>query len=496
MRALRDLQLLIESRYPIVAVEAFDEDRVEETLRRLTGRMGLPLFTWTVSQGLRRDDAEAAIYDTHEAGQALAAAASLENAGVFFFKDLERLIDEPPVLRGVLDLLKPFSRDRRALVLSGPSIRLPSELRRFAAFFDLGLPDRDALTRHLSSVMERLQQQHDVALKVGRDELANLVAPLVGLTLFEAERTLTEVALRDGALTPEAAAELTRLKAKRLSDDGLIQVVPIADAPMPAGLDNLVAWLERRQLAFAPGAAEFGLEAPRGLLLLGVQGCGKSMAARAVAGEWGVPLIALEIGSLYDKFIGETERRLERALRGIEQMAPCVVLIDEIEKSLSASDSQSDGGLSRRMLARLLGWLQDRPAGIFIVATCNSATALPPELMRKGRFDEIFFVDLPANHDRAAIFAAHLAARQRIASDFDLEALAAAADGFSGAEIEAVVVAALYAAFAAGTALTTAHLEAEISATVPLAVTRAEAVAELRAWARGRAVPAGRAQAA
>ncbi len=177
-------------------------------------------------------------------------------------------------------------------------------------------------------------------------------------------------------------------------------------------------------------------------------------------------------------------------------MAPCVVLIDEIEKSLSASDSQSDAGLSRRVLARLLGWLQDRPAGVFVVATCNSATALPPELMRKGRFDEIFFVDLPSDHERAAIFAAHLAARRRTVGNFDLEALAAASDGFSGAEIEGVVVAALYAAFAAGTGLTTAHLQAEISATVPLAVTRAEAIAEIRAWARGRAVPAGRAQAA
>ena len=471
MRALRDLQLLIESRYPIVAVQAFDEDRVEHALRRLAGGMSLPLFTWTVREGLRRHDAEAPIYDTQEATSALAAAISLKKPGVFFFKDLERVLDQPAVLRGVLDLLKPFSRDRRALVLSGPSIRLPPELARFAAFFDLGLPDRDALRQLASSVMERLQQQHGVVLKVSRDELEQLVAPLVGLTLFEAERALTEVALRDGALTPDAATELTKLKSKRLADDGLVEVVPIADAPMPAGLDNLLAWLERRQLAFAPGAAEFGLDAPRGLLLLGVPGCGKSMAARAVASEWGLPLLTLQTGRLYDKFIGETERRLELALKSVEQMAPCVVLIDEIEKSLSASDSQSDAGLSRRVLARLLGWLQDRPAGVF-------------------------FVDLPSDHERAAIFAAHLAARRRTVGNFDLEALAAASDGFSGAEIEGVVVAALYAAFAAGTGLTTAHLQAEISATVPLAVTRAEAIAEIRAWTRGRAVPAGRAQAA
>ena len=406
------------------------------------------------------------------------------------------MLDQPAVLRGVLDLLKPFSRDRRALVMSGPSIELPSELNRFAASFDLGLPDRAALRQLASSVVERLQQQHGVVLKVDREGMKQLVAPLVGLTLFEAERALTEVALRNGALTVDSASELTRLKAKRLADEGLVQVIPIADAPMPAGLDNLRAWLDRRQLAFTPGAAEFGLEPPRGLLLLGVQGCGKSMAARSVAHEWGVPLLALETGRLYDKFIGETEQRLERALSGIEQMAPCVVLVDEIEKSLSASDSQSDGGLSRRLMARLLGWLQDRPAGVFVVATCNSATTLPPELMRKGRFDEIFFVDLPGGHERSAIFASHLAARGRAPDTFDLEELAAAARGFSGAEIESVVVAALYAAFAEGTDLTTEFILLEIRATVPLAVTRAEAIAELRTWAHGRAVPAGRARAA
>ncbi len=285
MKALRDLQLLIESRYPIVAVQAYDEDRVEQELRRLAARMSLPMFTWTVTQGLQRHDAEAPIYDTNEPASALAAAGGLEKPGVFFFKDLERMLDQPAVLRGVLDLLKSFSSDRRALVLSGPSIQLPSELRRFAAFFELGLPDREALTRLTRSLMERLQQQHDVVLKINRNELEQLVAPLVGLTMFEAERALTEVALRDGVLAPGAAAELTKLKARRLADDGLVEVVPIADAPMPAGLDNLIAWLDRRQLAFTPGAVEFGLEAPRGLLLLGVQGCDKSMAARAVAGE-------------------------------------------------------------------------------------------------------------------------------------------------------------------------------------------------------------------
>jgi len=257
------------------------------------------------------------------------------------------------------------------------------------------------------------------------------------------------------------------------------------------GLRALKAWLERRRDALTPEAKKFGVEAPRGILLLGVQGCGKSLAAKAVAKSWGLPLLRLEPGRLFDKFIGESEKNLDRALATAERMAPCVLMIDEIEKGFaSVVSSDSDGGLSRRILGRLLGWMQERAAPVFLVATCNQITALPPELMRKGRFDEIFFIDLPGADERRQIFAIHLTRRHRDPKGFDLDALASASEGFSGAEIEQAVVAALYTAFARRTELSTEHILEEIKATKPLSVTRAEEIEALREWAQGRAVPA------
>jgi SpoVK/Ycf46/Vps4 family AAA+-type ATPase len=257
------------------------------------------------------------------------------------------------------------------------------------------------------------------------------------------------------------------------------------------GFANLKTWLAKRKNAFAPEARQFGIEAPRGMLLLGVQGGGKTLVARAVAKEWGLPLLKLEAARLYDKYIGETEKNLERALKTAEHMAPCVLMIDELEKGLSYSaGADSDAGLSKRVFGRLLGWLQDRKAPVFVVATSNNIKELPPELTRKGRFDEIFFVDLPNPAERRAIFAVHLKKRKRNPALFDLDALAAASDGFTGAEIEQAVVAALYTAFAKSMEVTSAIIAAELSATRPLSVTRAEEITALREWARDRTVMA------
>jgi len=255
------------------------------------------------------------------------------------------------------------------------------------------------------------------------------------------------------------------------------------------GLRGLKAWLERRRRAFTDQARDFGLDPPKGLLLLGVQGCGKSLCAKAIAREWELPLLKLEPGRLYEKYIGESEKRLERVLDLAAQLAPVVLWIDEFEKGFAAvSQSESDAGLSKRIFGRLLAWLQDRPAPVFVVATCNDVLSLPPELMRKGRFDEIFFVDLPGPEDRASIFAIHIHARRRDPAAFDLPRLAASSQGFSGAEIEQAIVSALYAAFASGSHLTTDLIVRELECTRPLSVVRAEEIASLRSWASSRTV--------
>jgi SpoVK/Ycf46/Vps4 family AAA+-type ATPase len=259
------------------------------------------------------------------------------------------------------------------------------------------------------------------------------------------------------------------------------------------GLENLKRWLAQRRGAWEDRGREFGLDPARGVIILGVQGCGKSLCARAVAGEWNLPLVKFDTAAIYDKYIGETEKRIRKVFQVAESLAPCVLWIDELEKVFAGSgpDSASaDAGVSSRLLGAFLSWMQDKQAPVFVAATCNNVTVLPPELIRKGRFDELFFVDLPNQAERAQIFAIQLRRRKRNPADFDLKAVAAAAQGFSGAEIDALVQTALYAAFAHNTDLNTQMLVDAVKGTVPLSTTRAEDIAALRAWAVQRAVPA------
>jgi SpoVK/Ycf46/Vps4 family AAA+-type ATPase len=489
---LDDLELLILSRHAIVAVETYEEERIESALQAIAGRLEIPFFVWTVTDGLRRHGGGSPIYETQRPIMALGNLAAIKGDGVYLFKDLHRYLEEPEIVRRLQDLTRVFARARRAIVLAAPRIALPPELEKTVAHVRLDLPTREELMRLAHDVVDGLARQHRIRVELGAADFARLVDALGGLTLFEAERALARVVLEDLSLTLRDLDRLVELKKSLLEKDGLLEYFPPDEGlAQVGGLGTLKAWLDKRRKAFTPEAAEFGVRPPKGLLLLGVQGCGKTLAARAVAREWGLPLLRLEPGRLYDKYIGESEKNLERALQIAERMAPCVLMVDEIEKGFAAvSGAEADGGVSRRIFGRLLGWLQERQAPVFVVATCNQIHTLPPELMRKGRFDEIFFLDLPTPEERREIFAVHLTKRKRDPARFDLGALAAAAEGFSGAEIEQGVVSALYTAFSSGSELDTATVLEELGATRPLSVTRGEEIAALREWARDRAVPA------
>ena len=269
------------------------------------------------------------------------------------------------------------------------------------------------------------------------------------------------------------------------------------DMAAVGGFENLKAWLQPRRGAWQDAARTFGLDPARGVIILGVQGCGKSLCARAIAGEWQLPLVKFDTAAVFDKYIGETEKRIQKLFRVAEGLAPCVLWIDELEKVFAGAgpDSASvDAGVSSRILAAFLSWMQDRKAPVFVAATSNNVSALPPELIRKGRFDELFFVDLPGQQERKQVLTIHLTKRKRNPADFDLEKIAIAAAGHSGAEIDAAVQTALYAAFAEGHELSTKHLLDALAHTVPLSTTRAEEIEELRCWARTRAVPASTTQ--
>jgi len=371
-------------------------------------------------------------------------------------------------------------------------IELPSELGPLTALHTLALPGPDELKRIVKQAIVACERDGPVTVRLPDADLDRLVERLRGFTAFEAERAVTRAIVQDRTLDAGDIDTIIEIKKELLRKDGVLEyVAPEENLAEVGGFENLKGWLGKRAKAFAPEARQYGIEWPRGILLLGVQGGGKTLVARAVAKEWGLPLLKLEAARLYDKYIGETEKNLERALQTAEHMAPCVLMIDELEKGLSYSaGADSDAGLSKRVFGRLLGWLQDRKAPVFVVATSNNINELPPELTRKGRFDEIFFVDLPTPAERREIFAVHLRKRKRNPALFDLDALAAASEGFTGAEIEQAVVSALYTAFSRGMEVTSAIIAAELSATRPLSVTRAEEVTALRDWARDRTVTA------
>jgi hypothetical protein len=488
--ALRDLELLLRSRYPIVVVDSPEPERVEEVLREAAARLRWPFHRWSLTQGLRRDGGAAALYDSKDLEKALASVESLA-PGLFWLEDAHRRLDEPAVVRRLLDVARAFERGAGALVLSAPSGPLPPEVERRSARFRLALPDVEEMRRVVYSTLRALSRGHDVEVTTDDAGARRIAQVLLGMTRFQAERAVAQAIVEDGRLDADDVGRVRAWKERLWRSEGVLEYVPLAESTFePGGLSALKAWAKKRRAALSEEGRAFGLPPPKGVMLLGVQGCGKSLAARWLARAFDLPLLRLEPGRLFDKWLGESEKNLDRALSAAERMAPCVLWVDEIEKGFAAGDADVDAGVSQRVVGRFLGWLQERTAPVFVAATCNRAEALPPELMRKGRFDEVFFVDLPSPSERREILERHLRERGRDAAKVDLDAVVAATEGFSGAELEGAIVAALYSAFDRRGELDGATLLAEARATKPLSVLRREEVEALRAWARGRAVPA------
>ncbi len=484
---LRELTLLVLSRYPLVVLESPEEARIDELAGRLAGDLSMPLLVWSSSTGLVRPGG-GRIEETEAPERALERLAGMGTEVLALCHDLHPYLDHPEVVRRVRDLERAFAGSRSTAILSGVAVELPTSLSPDAARLELALPDQDELERLVRSTVAELSAQRRSPVALATEQVPALARALRGLRRDEARRLLYQAALADGKL---AAADLGRLlegKRHRVEAEGLLQwVEPETGLEAVGGATDLKVWARRRCDAFGESARRFGLDPPRGVLLTGVPGTGKSLACRALAGEWGLPLLALEPGRLFDKFIGETEARLRRALATATALAPAILWIDEVEKALAAGGTEADGGLSQRISGALLTWMQEREAPVFLAATANDVESLPVELLRRGRFDEVFFFDLPGPEDRSRIFALHLERRERKPDSFDLPALAAASEGFTGAEIEGVVVAALYHAFSDRHPLSTDILLEETRATRPLTELRPEAIAAIRAWGRTHA---------
>jgi hypothetical protein len=489
--ATHELRTLVLSRHPAIVVETAEEERADGLLREVALGLDLPVFEWTVTRGLAPLDGTPGqgIYGTAEPAKALATIPDLKGDAVYVLKDFARHLQDAALSRRFRELLGAAEHRLTTFVLLGARVELPAEVEPCVVHFELPEPTRDDYRRMVIAVAESLRTNARAHVDLTPQDCDALAGALAGLTLNQARQALARAAIEDGRLTSDDVHRLADIKARALKDDGLLEYFPPADNPTElGGFAGLRRWLDRAKLAMSPQAAQLNVPAPRGVMLVGVQGCGKSLAAKYVARAWQMPLVKLDAGRLFDKYVGETERNLRKAIATAEQLAPCVLWMDEIEKALAPS-GDSDGGVSRRVFGTFLTWLQEKRADVFVVATANDLSILPPELLRKGRFDEIFFVDLPDAAEREEIFAIHLRLRAQDPGGFDLAALAAAADGFSGAEIEQAVIAAVLQALHDGRPLDTATVCAELRGTVPLSRSRAEDVQRLRQWAAGRFVP-------
>ena len=489
MQELYDLELLLASKSPIIFVESREELRLLDTIIRIGIRRHLPVFRWSVTEGLgRAETPTSAMLNTQEPGAVLRHVKSTPLAGLYVLLDFHPFLDDPRIVRYMKEIAQGYEENHRTLVLISHALNLPEELTHLATRYAVTLPDIASIRQLIREETGHWQRANPGRpLQTDPDAVMRLANNLVGVTLTDARRLILNAIENDGAITVSDVPEVARAKYSLLNRDGLVSFeYDTADFSDVAGLNQLKAWLTRREPAFRQ--PDNDLDPPKGVLLLGVQGAGKSLAAKAVAGQFGLPLLRLDFAVLYDKYIGETERNLRQALDTADTMAPCVLWIDEIEKGVAHSDS--DQGVSRRILGTLLNWMAERRSRVFVVATANDISALPPELVRKGRFDEIFFVDLPDAEVRREILRIHLQRRGQPVESFDLDRIAEASEGFAGAEIEQAVVSGLYAARAREQMLDTELLLHELDNTQPLSVVMGEQVDWLRRWAEERAIPA------
>ena len=479
--SVHDVELLLRSHYGALLLDTGEEDRAESLVGAAAARMALPLFVWRRATGLRRAGEAGVIYGTQDPRTALDHAIASDLPALYLFHGLAPDLARPEIA----DLVREAAGRLAGRLGRDPPQRRPRGPARRAADGGRGRPRPRAgegrTTRPCSSAsLADVQTRMGVVVELAPADRDRLLANLQGLALSEAGRLLTRVIVEDGRLDSADIARVAEAKRDLVERDGLLEyVMSVESLDEIAGLATLKGWLEKRRLFMQdPGkAAEFGLEFPRGVMLVGVPGCGKSLCAKAVAAAWSLPLVRLDPGALYDKYIGETEARFRKAMGLADRLAPLILWIDEIEKAFAAGGADQDGGTSQRVLGTFLSWLQERRGDVFVVATANDVERLPAELLRKGRFDETFFVDLPGEPARAAILAIHLRKRKQRPEDFDVQALARESEGYSGAELEQVVISALYTAFAAGQALTTALLLDELRRTPPIASTARERIA-------------------
>ena len=500
-----DLEVLIRARYPIIYVVTWEEERIEQRLYEIARRRNKTLHIWTCSQGLVRYGAEVQQRSRTGSGNTCDPMAALDTVlahvdpAIFVFKDLHDHLDvrisqaNMRTVRRLRDAAAALRDSYKTIVLVSPIMKIPLELSKDVAVVEYGTPSVSDFNALLDRIIEDVKDKPQISINLDAEGRERLIHAARGLTLKEAENVFAKTLVIDGKLDAEDIGVVFSEKQQIIRKSGTLEYYESHDRFADvAGLDNLKDWLRKRSAAFSERASQFGLPAPKGVLLLGIQGCGKSLCAKAASSLWKLPLLRLDIGRVFGSLVGSSEDSMRRAIQTAESVAPAILWVDEIDKAFAGLQGSggSDGGTSSRVFGTFLTWLSEKTAPVFVIATANDISQLPPELLRKGRVDEIFFVDLPTERERLEVLKIHLKKRHRDPRKFDLERLAKVCDGFSGAEIEEAIISGLFDAFSQGGDLNEEILHGSLSETVPLSRTMSEEINRMRTWAQGRTRPA------
>ncbi len=502
MTQMQEIDVLIRSRYPIIYIESWEEERVECCLRQIAKQREKGFYTWSITEGIQRADADE-LKTAHKPDRttdpinALNSVLDYVEPAIFLFKDFHHFMDDQrcnmAVIRRLRDAARQLRDSYKSIIIVAPSTKIAPELAKDVTILQYALPTPEDFSRLIDRIIDDVKDNPKVSINLSPEDRDRLLNAARGLTLKEAENVFAKTLVLDGRLDADDVSLVFSEKQQIIRKNGLLEYYQTDETiKHVAGLTLLKEWLIKRKMAFSAKAVQYGLPAPRGLLLLGVQGCGKSLCAKAISSLWEQPLLRFDLGRLFSGLVGSSEQNMRSAIQVAESVAPAILWVDEIDKALSgsANGGGSDGGTSARVFGTLLTWLSEKTAPVFVIATANNIANLPPELLRKGRFDEIFFVDLPDVKERAGIFQVHLARRKWNYHEFDLHLLSEKTDGFSGAEIEEAIISALFDAFSQNKKLSTEILLETIRQTVPLSRTMSEELGRLRTWASGRARPA------
>jgi SpoVK/Ycf46/Vps4 family AAA+-type ATPase len=496
-----ELNTMLLAKFPLIYIVGHEEGRVMEYLHKLCSadkKNKVNLLQWTITTGLQKFDGNTfkhtVVQETMEPLMALQEVMKpSQDRFIYVFKDIHPYMSDPSVIRGLRDAVNILRGTRKTLILLCPVMKVPVELEKHMAVMEWGMPSRKDLEVVLDRIagnVRKMKMTRKIRVNFKKEERDDIIKALLGLTAEEAENVLVKSVVSKQCFDLPL---LLKEKEQIIRKSEILEFFPNKDTmAQVGGVDLIKDYIRRRRRSFSDDAKKYGLDPLKGLLLIGVSGGGKTLVAKVIANEFRVPLLRLDVGKVMAGVVGSSEENMRRVIRTAEAVAPCVLMVDELEKSFSGvkSSNFSDAGTTARVFSSFLTWMQEKETPVYVVATANDISMLPPEVLRKGRFDEIFFVDLPSEKEREEIFDIHITKRGRDVKKFDLPLLARVSPNFTGAEIEQAIIASLYDAFDENREMKQADIVKCLGETVPLATTMHEKVEEIRTWSVGRARPA------